>query len=78
MAQYTKQFLENYEKSNPPTRQKIGEATIKIGQREFTIGWIWRRANGEIYLQTAPSIHGAGQSIKLKFARKEQGNEKAE
>ncbi len=64
-------FIENYLRNNPPKWQIIGKATIEAEGKSYTIGTIWQNAQGEIFIKTTPSIHGAGQKIKLNFKEEE-------
>ena len=73
--EYTKQFKQRFMKSNPPEWQIIGKATIEAEGKSYTIGRIWQNAQGEIFIKTTPSIHGAGQKIKLNFKEQEEWEE---
>lgn len=68
-------FIENYLRNNPPEWQIIGKATIEAEGKSYTIGRIWQNAQGEIFIKTTPSIHGAGQKIKLNFKEQEEWEE---
>ena len=70
-----KRFIENYLRNNPPEWQIIGKATIEAEGKSYTIGRIWQNAQGEIFIKTTPSIHGAGQKIKLNFKKEEEWEE---
>lgn len=70
--EYTKQFKQRFMKANPPEWQIIGKATIEAEGKSYTIGTIWQNAQGEIFIKTTPSIHGAGQKIKLNFKKEEE------